>query len=168
MKTINGILDKIEDYISVICFALMSIIVLVAVFLRYVLFYPFPWGEEAARYLMVWGIFLGISIGVRKKAHLGVEAFVYRLPSTMTKKAMFVSQLIMIAAYLWFAYLSLALVLKIKATGQTSAAMQLPMYYIYAALPVGLTLSLIRQLQVFWNDYFSRSKDTSRYEEVQI
>ncbi len=168
MKTIDWILEKIEDYLSVICFSLMSIIVLVAVFLRYVLFYPFPWGEEAARYLMVWGIFLGISIGVRKKAHLGVEAFIYRLPANMIKKAMFVSQLIMMAGYLWFAYLSFELVLRIKATGQTSAAMQLPMYYIYAALPVGLTLSLVRQMQVFWNDYFSRAKDASRYEEVQI
>ncbi|MHC1760039.1 MAG: TRAP transporter small permease [Negativicutes bacterium] len=168
MKYFNWTFDKVEDYISVLCFSLMSIVVLVAIFLRYVLFYPFPWGEEAARYLMVWGVFLGISIGVRKKAHLGVEAFVYKLPKKFIKHALFVSQVIMMIGYLWFAYLSIDLVLKIKATGQTSASTQIPMYYIYAALPVGLTLSLVRQMQVFWNDFFSRNKDTSRYEEVQI
>lgn len=107
MKTLNAFLNKLEEHAAVICFAAMCIVVLVAVFLRYVVEYPFPWGEELARYLMIWGIFFGISIGTRERAHLGVEAFIGLLPTKPRKVVLIISQIIVILAYLaWRFYLS--------------------------------------------------------------
>lgn len=168
MKLINAFLDRFEDYLAVFCFGLMCIVVLVSVFLRYVVQYPFPWGEELARYLMVWGIFLGISTGVRKKAHLGVEAFVNLTPKKMRRGISFLSQLLVIVTYLWMSYLSIDLIMTMKANGQSSPSMRIPMYLVYSALPLGFCLASFRAIQVFWNEFFSRTKDNSRYEEVQI
>ena len=168
MKYINIILDAIEDYAAVACFALMCIVILIAVFLRYVVHYPFPWGEELARYAMIWGVFIGISIGARKKAHLGVEAFVNMLPFKLKRPVLFVAQVIVIFSYAWLAYLSFDLVLTIKENAQLTPSLRIPTHLVYGALPVGLALSTIRSLQVLWNDYFSKDRDVSRYEEVQV
>lgn len=167
MKSLNDFLDMIEDYVAVACFTVMSIVVLVAVFLRYVVQYPFPWGEELARYLMIWGIFMGISIGTRKKAHLGVEAFVNMTPAKVRKGLLFLSQAILLVSYVVIAYLSLDLTLTIKENGQVTPSLRLPMYFIYGALPVGFVLSAIRAAQVLWNDFFAKAKVASHYEEVQ-
>jgi C4-dicarboxylate transporter, DctQ subunit len=168
VKLINAFLDKFEDYAAVFCFAWMCIVILIAVFLRYVVHYPFPWGEELARYLMIYGVFLGISIGTRKKAHLGVEAFVNMVPKNMKKAVLLVSALIQVGAYCWFAYLCVTLTLILQENGQSTPSLRVPTYLVYGALPLGFILSAIRSVQVLWNDYFSKAKDDSRYEEVQV
>lgn len=122
MKSINDYLDKLEEHAAVACFAAMCIVVLIAVFLRYVVQYPFPWGEEIARYLMIWGIFFGISIGTRQKAHLGVEAFVNLLPAILRKAVLIISQIIIICAFFWLAVLSVNLVMIIKENRQIGRA----------------------------------------------
>lgn len=167
MKLLDTILTLIEDYLSVACFIGMSIIVLVAVFLRYVVQYPFPWGEELARYMMIWGIFLGISIGTRKKAHLGVEAFVNMTPERMRRKLLLIAQILLVSIYVITAYLSVELTLIIKENGQVTPQLRIPMYLIYAALPVGTILSSIRAAQVLWKEFFCRAAVASCCEEVQ-
>lgn len=161
MKKFNAVINKIEDNFTVVCFIAMLIIVNLAVLFRYVIQSPLPWGEEAARYLMVWGVFIGVCIGVRKKIHLGVEAFINPFPPKIRARIVFVSQLIQLAAYILFAYLAVILVANIKANGQTAPAMGIPMYLAYAALPMGLILSAFRQAQRMWAQYISKSEEGS-------
>lgn len=130
---------------------------LVAIFMRYVIFYPFPWAEEAARYLMIWGMLIGISIGVREKTHLGVEMLVNILPAKWKKVFFIISDLIILFAFIWFAALSMQLVSNIKSSGQTAPAMRIPMYLSYVSLPVGLILSTIRQIQNIWRNHIRKT-----------
>ena len=166
MKGLDAILEFVEDNVAVFCFFAMSVIVLVAVFLRYVVQYPFPWGEELARYLMIWAVFLGISIGTRRKAHLGVEAFVKMTPERVQRVVLFIAQVIVLASYAILAGLSIYLTLTIRENGQVTPQLRIPMYLIYSALPVGFTLSSIRAAQVLWKDYFCIAKVAAQYEEV--
>lgn len=166
MKALNALLNKLEEHAAVICFAVMCIVVLVAVFLRYVVEYPFPWGEELARYLMIWGIFFGISIGTRERTHLGVEAFIGLLPTKPRKVVLIISQIIVVLAYLCLAILSVKLVLLLKENTQRTPSMRIPFFLIYSALPVGFILSFIRAVKVLWEDIFYRGKDEQGCEEV--
>lgn len=152
MKSLNRILDAIEDYAAAVCFAAMCIVILIAVFMRYVLVKSFPVGEELARYLMIWGVFFGISIGVRHKAHLGVDVFVSMLPSKGQAVLSKLSGMIVVASYLFLSVISVLLILKVKSMGQRTPAMQIPTWMIYSALPVGFILSFIRSVQVAWAD----------------
>lgn len=159
MKQLNKILNMFEENFTVVCFIAMIIIVNLAVLFRYVIKTPLPWGEEAARYIMVWGVFVGVSIGVRKRVHLGVEAFVNPFSPKFRGVIVLASQLIRLAALVLFAYLAIKLTANIKGNGQTAPAMGIPMYLAYAAVPVGLILSTIRQMQVVWADYMSKSEE---------
>jgi len=76
LQRCDNILSAAESWITVICFALMCLIVIIGIIMRFILKTPNPYGEEASRYLMVCGIFIGVSIGVRQRAHLGVTVIV--------------------------------------------------------------------------------------------
>ncbi|MBV5349632.1 TRAP transporter small permease subunit, partial [bacterium] len=73
-------LDNIEEYILLILFPLMVIIVFVATCVRYLTVMSLPWAEEVARYSMVWIAYIGASLGIKRNSHLGVEAVLLFFP----------------------------------------------------------------------------------------
>jgi len=51
----------------------ITVLVSVQVFARYVLNNTPPWSEELCRYLFVWASFLGACVATERAAHLGVD-----------------------------------------------------------------------------------------------
>ena len=158
MEKCDKIITKMENFIASVCFGLMWIFVVVGIVLRFVLRIPNPFGEEAARYLMIFGVYVGISIGVRQRRHLGIQFFVEQLPTKISKIVKFVASLMCISAFLVFSYLALLFVISTHRFGQTSPSMLMPMYIIYLTLLLGFFLSFIRSIMIFWNDFFAKSK----------
>ena len=158
MRKVDVVLSRIENWVSTSCFVLMSIFVIVGIVLRYVLQIPNRFGEEASRYLMICGIFFGISVGVRKKAHLGIQIFVEKMPARASKIIKLIASLVTVFAYFSFTYLAFLFVMHTHRFGQTSPAMNIPMYVVYSTLLAGLGLSFIRSIMVFFNDYFFVNK----------
>jgi hypothetical protein len=78
-------LDNIEEYILLVLFPLMVIVVFVATCVRYLTVMSLPWAEEVARYSMVWIAYIGASLGIKRNAHLGVEAVLLLLPQGTRK-----------------------------------------------------------------------------------
>lgn len=148
MRKFNRILDQAEEIFSIIVFSIMCLVVLWAVLCRRFFKIPFPYGEELARYLMVYAIFVGVSIGVRKNSHLGVEVLTSFLPKGAAHLVDIVAQLLSLALYIAFFYFSVLLTQNIYQNGQTSAAMHIPMWLAYLALPIGFGLSIIRCVQM--------------------
>ena len=60
--------------------AVMTILTFVQCILRYIFNTGFPWALEATGYMFGWLIFLGISYGVKKGSHIGVDVLVKKLP----------------------------------------------------------------------------------------
>lgn len=75
-----------EGFLSVVLFLAMVAIVCWSVICRYALKIPFLQSEELARYLMIYIVYIGTSIGVKSKSHIGVEVFVDMLPEKIYKK----------------------------------------------------------------------------------
>ena len=59
----------------------MTFTVLISIILRYVVRVPNLVGEEISRYFLVTVVFIGISMCMRVKGHMGVTIFVDHLPS---------------------------------------------------------------------------------------
>lgn len=142
------LLDRVEEISCVIVFSCMCLDVLWAVICRFILKIPFSIGEELARYLMIYGIFIGVSIGVRRNSHLGVEVLTSFLPSKAAYFVDVLSQLISVVLYAAFFWFSVLLVQNLYTNGQTSPAMHVPIWMIYLALPIGFALSIIRSIQM--------------------
>lgn len=147
LTTILKPLDWIEDGIAVLTMSVVSLIVFAGVVSRYCFGFTPIWGEELSRFLVVWSIFIGVSIGVRKSQHIGVDAFIRFLPHNLKIASECLLNLIGIVVIGILVYNSLDFIKQTIEFDQLSPAMRLPMYIPYLAMPVGLCLSIIRFIQ---------------------
>ena len=148
MKKLDVVLDRIEEILCTALAIVMAVSILIQVINRNTVKMPIVWCEELARYCMVWLIFVGISAGVKKGSHIGVDVLVNLLPAAMKRGVKIFTNVLVTGLYGYLTYLSVDITLGIRETGQVSPAMQIPMYLIYAGLIVGLFMSTLRALQV--------------------
>lgn len=127
-----------------------SVILFANVILRYFFSKGLVWAEESVRYLIVWMVFIGSSVAARQASHINVDVLVNLLPPTIRRVA--VTGLHVLAA-LFSAGLcvwSIRLTLLIKASGQITPGLQMPMYWAYLAIPAGSALMALRFAQSAW------------------
>jgi TRAP-type C4-dicarboxylate transport system permease small subunit len=67
--------------------AAMTLLVGAQIAGRFAFGYSLFWSDELARYLLVWIAFLGMSIGVHRGIHPGVDSLVRALPPTWRRAA---------------------------------------------------------------------------------
>jgi len=144
---VKKILNNLEGYFCVGSLAVMSVVIFWQVVCRYVLKSSLPWSEELSRYLLVWTTFIGGAYGVRLGAHIGVEAFVLILPKKVQKVLNIVVMIISAAICCLICYFGFQIVGTQLDKGQLSPAMRIPIGYMYAAIPVGMILFIIRYVQ---------------------
>ena len=136
----------------------MTASVLLGVCFRYILKAPLPWGEELARYLMVWGASLGASVAFREGSHVGVTMIMDRFHGktgiVLTRASQFIVVIFMTIVMIE------GFVLVLKLRGQTSTAMEIPMAWAYFAIPVGCLLILLEALiMIFFKGHQSLEKN---------
>ena len=105
---------------------------------RYVLQHPAAWPEEAARYLFVWVALLGAALGVDRGVHFSLDLLTSRLPAVAARR---------LAAGLDLTCAAFAALLawhgdvaRWRVREQPSAALEIPMTWPYAAIPVAAPL----------------------------
>ena len=140
-------LDWLEDAICVLTLGSVSLIIFGQVISRYFFEYTPLWSEELARYLIVWSIFIGVSVGVRENRHIGVDALLRFLPHRLKVASECLLNLIGIVVVVVLIWTSVQFISHTIDYEQLSPAMRIPMYIPYLAMPVGLALSAIRFLQ---------------------
>ncbi|MBP2075997.1 TRAP transporter small permease [Oceanobacillus polygoni] len=144
MKILRWLDEHFEEYILVFLSAFTVIIIFLQVVMRYVFGSSLTWSEEIARYAFIWMIYIGVSYGVKKKKHLGVDA----LAMLFKEKGKLIVGIIANVSFLLFAivmtYYGLDIVLRVT---RESAALQLPLSWVYAAPVMGMALASIRLLQ---------------------
>ncbi len=141
-------LDKhLEEVLLVFLLSLMSILIGAQVFMRYVMNDSLAWSEEVARYAFIWATYIGVACGVKRNAHICVEAVVTRFSPLYRRYAAIFSHILFIVFSVMVMKEGYALTVKIFGFGQQSSALGLPMGYIYLAPTVGFGLVVIRLLQ---------------------
>ncbi|MBP8036670.1 MAG: TRAP transporter small permease [Negativicutes bacterium] len=141
-------LDNIEEYILLVLFPLMVIVVFVATCVRYLTVMSLPWAEEVARYSMVWIAYIGASLGIKRNAHLGVEAVLLLLPQGTRKYFDYLRYLIIILFNVLIAYYTFQIIQSQISTEQVSPSLRIPMWFAYGAVPVGAVLMAWRCIQM--------------------
>lgn len=124
----------------------MSLIIPVGVFARYVLGYGAQWPEPIAILLMVVFTFIGAAAGYRAGSHIAVDMVTGRLPPGWRRVAAVGVDGLMIATSLFMVVWGGKLVL--ETMGQSLAALPwLPVGLTYAPLPLGGLLTLVFVLE---------------------
>jgi TRAP-type C4-dicarboxylate transport system permease small subunit len=144
MKT----LDKYLGHFLAFLMALMLLSVCWQVITRYFLASPSTFSDELARYLLIWIGTLGAAYVSGQGMHLNIDL----LPSKLEGKARYRLQIFIYVLVILFVAASfviggLRLVYITYSLGQTSAAMQLPLAYVYMIIPVSGVLIVIYKIR---------------------
>jgi C4-dicarboxylate transporter DctQ subunit len=162
IKAVDNLVTRSEEFLSALAMLSMCLVVFAAVVCRYALALPFAAGEEIARYLMVWCIFLGIIGATRKSAHVGVEVFIGLLPTKPKRFFIFLSQLITMLCFCVLFYLAIMMIeTSMGPRAQRTPLTRLPYWYMYMSLAIGFGLSAIRSLQLIVKEFFLKTKPES-------
>ena len=137
MIKIHHQITKILEVIMVILMSVLVIDVLWQVFSRYLLSSPSSFTDELAGFLLIWVGVLGAAYVAGKKEHLAIDILIQRSPPVRQKRLQYIihslvflfALLVMVVGGIILMYTRFVLQVK-------SAALQLPLGYVYIVLPI--------------------------------
>jgi TRAP-type transport system small permease protein len=97
-------LTRALEVVMVVCLAVMLVMVFGNVVLRLFFNTGIDLSEEIPRFAFVWMTFLGAIVGMRKRAHLGVDMLVRALPVFGRKVCWGISQAVMLVCCGYIVY----------------------------------------------------------------
>jgi TRAP-type C4-dicarboxylate transport system permease small subunit len=147
-------LTAVLEYLSMACIAVMTILVIAQVVLRYVFNDPLDWSEEMARILFIYLAFIGIGAAYGRRRHMAIDAVVILLPPGIRRVVE--CTVVGIASTFLVAVIMLTArsMLELHRMDVTTPALEYPMPFVYLVIPLGMS-ALIAQM---WMDLFKERK----------
>lgn len=134
-------LFKILSVLGCLAIATLAFVCLYQVFSRFVLETPTVWSEALARTLMVWSVFLGMPVALRRGMAITMSVLA-EMASPRLKAVIDVAVMCAVAfALVIMLWQGVALLERIA--NQRLAGLDIPIVWAYAAIPAGAALGLV-------------------------
>jgi C4-dicarboxylate transporter DctQ subunit len=142
-------IERIEHYlevfistVSVVACSTLAVLLFTSVIFRFVLKIPLSGINEISSYAMIWFVFVGGALALRKGAHVGVDIF----------KAMLPARAVLILELLTYLFIFTLMILLIKEgfafvlnrTWEVTPSLMLPTWTTYIAIPIGAVLMAVQ------------------------
>jgi TRAP-type C4-dicarboxylate transport system permease small subunit len=136
MKTLYQNLNRAIEFLLVLIFSLLVLDVLWQVFGRYVLNQSFSFTEEFARFALIWLTILGAAYLNGRQEHLSMDYWLNKLsPEAKAKRLRLIELFMFVFAFIVMVIGGGNLVYTTLRLGQLSAAMHVPLGFVYAIVP---------------------------------
>lgn len=147
LEAINGIISKFATVIIIALMAGMGLVIGAHVFLRFFFASGIYWSEELARCFLIWISFLGAALAYPKGEHIAVTVFVDYLSPKNQKVVILLAQIVMVLFVGCLIIYGSSLTFNNFERHQISPALQVPIWLIYLAVPVGSSAIMLQVLQ---------------------
>jgi C4-dicarboxylate transporter DctQ subunit len=169
---IGRFIDNIEETSIAICLGLMTLITFANVVARYAFDENILWALEATVFLFAWLVLMGMSYGVKKHVHIGVDVVINAVSPTVRRVMAIVSVLACVAFSVllligswdyWYPFATDRAWLETDdipmpeflqfladAMNEGERYEKMPRWIPYLALPLGVALLTLRFLQMAW------------------
>lgn len=144
MRNIITKMERAERLLASCIFCVMMFSVASQIIMRYIFNRPLLWSEELARYTYVWLVFIGAAYDVTQEKHIAVTLVTEKLPKTVQNSIKVFFNLLIVGALAYM--LPHAIQYMFRQNSLFSGCMQIPMSWVYAALPAGYVLIIIHLL----------------------
>lgn len=132
-------------HVGGVILAVMTAAVFLQVVLRYLGLVGIDGLEEVPRYLFIWLVMIGGAAAMYRGEHTILDYFLERMPPRLRALTLAFTTAAGIGL---FAYLiKLSFVLVPNAQFQTSPGLQLPLGYVYVAMPIGAALIILPMIR---------------------
>lgn len=152
MKILRRLNENLEMYLLMIFLVVMTMVMGMQIFARYVLNSPLSWSEEVARFMFVWSGFVSVSYCIQKGIAIRIEQLVDFLPAKLRKAVDISVTLILLAYFIYILPYAYDFFFRSVEAGQLAPATQIPMALIYAAPLTGFGLAIFRLFQNLLKD----------------
>jgi TRAP-type C4-dicarboxylate transport system permease small subunit len=163
VERMSAVANKIASNATVVFFTIMTLIVWVQIFFRFILGGGIAWSEEIAKYLMVWMALLGSSVLFREGGHIAINYFI--------SKYSFLRYILMFHAILSAVLFVLLIYYGIDYAAfgfrSISPASGIRKFWPYLAIPVGAFFLLIQDFARFIHLLFTDDKTIRAEEEAR-
>jgi len=151
MKKFEERLNKVLEVFLVILMSVLVVDVLWQVFSRYLLSSPSSFTDELAGYLLIWVGVLGAAYVAGRKEHLAIDILVQKSPPARKRLMLIIIHSLILLFALSVMVIGGAVLVYTRFVLQVkSAALQLPLGYVYSVLPIsGLIIIYYEVLHIF-------------------
>ena len=164
----SKILDKIEEYICIVCLVAMTILVFANVFSRYALHASLSFSDEITTKLFILLSMLGTAIAAKRRAHLGLSILTDAVsPKVRRGMLIFGYALSTVFSFLVFFY-GIKMVQSEYILGQVTPAMQWPEWVYGLFVPFGAIFMTLRFAQITLEEIRPPADQVMTEEEVKI
>ncbi|MFZ6710673.1 TRAP transporter small permease [Undibacterium sp. TC9W] len=171
-------LDHLEEWLIATLMGAATIVIFIAVVHRYLSGFAIPvvqdylltlntsWAQELTIYMFVWMAKFGAAYGVRTGIHVGVDVLINKMNPQWRNKFVILGLLSGALFTGIVGTLGASFVWEMAHTDQTSADMEIPMWWVYLAIPLGSYLMCFRFLQVTWN--FIKTGELPKHDHAHV
>jgi len=143
VEAFDRVLLRLNRWLVIVILAAMALMVFANVALRFLTDISILWVEEVSRYLMIWLTFFGAGLVLRYGGHIGIDTLqdAYPKQAPAVRAVIFVLLLGFFGFMVWIGtrYATLT-------WGQTTPVMEIPVGFVYLAMPVGFALLIVHLL----------------------
>lgn len=144
LNRIERVLVNCNRWLLILLLLAMACIVFANVVLRYTTGDSIVWAEEVARHLMIWGTFLGAGLVLRFGGHVAIDNL---HQAVSTRAARWLRTVVVVGIGIFCLVMTYFSILYVWVTRfQTTAATDIPISFIYVAMPVGFLLMFVHLL----------------------
>lgn len=141
--TLRQKIDKVIEFFLVTIMSILVLDVLWQVFSRYVLESPSSFTDELAGFLLIWVGLLGAAYVAGKNEHLAIDLLLQKQKGAKKRRLQIIintivgvfALFVMVVGGIWLVYTRFYL-------GVTSAALALPLGYVYLIVPISGILTI--------------------------
>lgn len=149
MKLINKVISTIEEYVLAYSIIFMAVLLIANIIMRKVLNQSMTFSEEVGQSLLIIVSFFGLAYTAKKGRHITMSILFDAVDNKKKKIMMFIISLISSVILFYLAYLAFDYVMSTVNLGRTTPALRIPIWIIYAFVPLGMFLTGIEYLYTF-------------------
>lgn len=166
MKVLSTLLARLEEFILVALFAFMAVMNFLNVVCRYCFASSFSFTEEVTITAFVWVSMVGIAVGYKRLAHLGMSFLVDNMPKKVQPFMALLSMICSVVLILLLYKYGSEMVSNQIRLGSKTPALGMPMYIQGLSIPVGAVFCLIRAVESGVKEFVRLRKVAKGVEEV--
>lgn len=142
--------EKKEFEYYVITFAMIFLLIMgiLQILFRFIINFSLSWTEELSRYFFVLMVYTGASLAIKRKRHVTVELVECYIKGKVKEYIFIFNDFIMFTLLVLIGRAGWKIVVSTYEIGQLSPAISLPMYLIYAIIPLTFFIGAFRVFQI--------------------
>lgn len=135
---------------------------------RFVLEYSSVWGEETARFVFIYMVWIAAALGVRERTHIRINLIMYYVPSRAKTLLYILGDLLTGALAIIMLYLSMHPVLTSIEWGSVTDGLRIGRYWFLSAVPLGFAVITLRVVQSLVRDLGDWRAGRAVYEGARL